>query len=131
MSEDKPKEESLRAGQFWITGTVESYGPVTRGTYTANYLRVFVKNERNPKYPDTYFIKVLDKAAEKLTANPGDQVEVTVYASSRLNKAGDGAFADFTLAYCKVLKESAVQGTESGTREVDAPKFDDGGSSPF
>ena len=130
--QEKPEERGMRAGQFWIRGTVEDYGKVTRGSFTQNVLRVFVPNERNPKYPDTFFIRVLDKAAERMAAKVGDEVEVTCYASSRLNRSQDGAFADFTLSFCKVLRPSEGGGTESGTREVPAPKaVEDDAPLPF
>lgn len=128
MSE-KQEEASLRAGQFWVKGTVERYGPVTRGSYTANILQVYAPNERNPKYPDTFFVKVLDKAAEKLTAKPGDEVELTCYVSSRLNKAGDGAWVDCVLAFCEVLSSSGGLGGVSSDATDNARPDDD--SMPF
>ena len=117
--------KDMRAGQFWFRGTVKSYSEITRGKYTAKYLRVHVPNERNPKYPDTYFVKVLDKAADKLTAQVGDEVEVTCYVSSRLNNANDGAWLDCTLAYCKVINAGYGSQTESGTYETEAALFDE------
>ena len=117
--------KDMRAGQFWFRGTVESYSEITRGKYTAKYLRVHVPNERNPKYPDTYFVKVLDKAADKLTAQVGDEVEVTCYVSSRLNNANDGAWLDCTLAYCKVINAGYGSQTESVTYETEAALFDE------
>ena len=141
MGEQKEKQEEhgMRAGQFWIRGTVEDFGPVTRGSFTANILRVFVPNERAPKYPDTFFIRVLDKAAERMAARVGDNVEVSCYATSRLNRSKDGAFADFTMAFCRVLRpsergveEAGGSATESGTREVPAPKaVEDDAPLPF
>ena len=128
MGEDT---KDMRAGQLWFCGTVEDYCEITRGKYTAKYLRVFVPNERNPKYPDTYFVKVLDKAAEKLTAQVGDEVEVTCYVSSRLNNANDGAWLDITLAYCKVLKAGYGAQTESGTLETEAAPVDEPKDLPF
>lgn len=130
-NEMSDETKDMRAGQFWFRGTVESYSEVTRGNYTAKYLRVFVPNGRNPKYPDTYFVKVLDKAAEKLTAQVGDEVEVTCYVSSRLNNANDGAWLDCTLAYCKVVKAGYGVETESGTLETDAAPVDEPKDLPF
>ena len=124
MSDEKPEEKSMRAGQFWLRGVVESVTQKERGQYTDTIMRLFV-SDPDPKRSNTYGIKVFGKALDNLKANAGDEVEVTCYAKGRVWK--ESVFHDIALGFCKVLKASdnPAQSTESGTREVDAPPVDD------
>lgn len=120
MSDEK-EEKSMRAGQFWLRGVVESITQKERGQYTDTIMRLFVKDEKDEKRNNTYGIKLFGKALDNLKANTGDEVEVTCYAKGRVWK--ESVFHDIALAFCKVLKasEKPAHDTESGTREVDAP----------